>query len=70
MPSINNIIFTYDIVTIINKPVHFDTRIVNLLDSILITDSITVIDTDTIPNYRSSFMIGRTLQSIVAIWNL
>ena len=49
--NIKDIIFINGLSNIINKPTHFDTRTGNtsLLDPILITDSIPVIDSDTIP---------------------
>ena len=48
--SVNDILVINGIVNIINKPTHFDARSGNtsLLDRILITDSIPVIDCDTI----------------------
>ena len=48
--NIRDIIFINGFVNIINKPTHFDNRTGNysLLDPILITDSISIIDSDTI----------------------
>ena len=48
--NIRDIIFINGFVNIINKPTHFDNRTSNysLLDPILITDSISIIDSDTI----------------------
>ena len=49
--NVNDILVINGLVNIINKPTHFDARSSNtsLLDPILITDSIPVIDCDTIP---------------------
>ena len=48
--NIRDIIFINGFVNVINKPTHFDNRTGNnfLLDPILITDSISIIDSDTI----------------------
>jgi hypothetical protein len=48
--NIRDIIFINGFVNIINKPTHFDNRTGNysLLDPILITDSISIIDSDTL----------------------
>jgi hypothetical protein len=50
LTNIRDIIFINGFVNIINKPTHFDNRTGNyfLLDPILITDSISIIDSDTI----------------------
>ena len=52
--NVNDILVINGLVNIINKPTHFDARSGNtsLLDPILITNSIPVIDCDTIPNDR------------------
>ncbi|CAG2201827.1 unnamed protein product [Mytilus edulis] len=49
--NIRDIVFINGLINIIDKPTHFDTRTGNtsLLDPILVTDSIPVVDKDTVP---------------------
>jgi hypothetical protein len=64
--NVKDILVINGLVNIINKPKHFDARSSNtsLLDPILITDSIPVIDCDTIPIDREISDHDRTYVSI------
>jgi hypothetical protein len=69
--NIRDIIFINGFVNIINKPTHFDNRTGNysLLDSILITDSISIIDSDTIHIDREFSQSGIKPNFVVISYN-